>query len=159
MKIFNRPAGESTHTTLILESGERALASLRDHARAEDIRAAHFTAIGAFRDCTVAYFDWESRSYHEIEFAEQMEVLVLAGDIAWKDDEPVIHAHVVLGRRDGTTRGGHLREATVRPTLEVFLEQGGALSRRYDPESGLSLVDRQPLSEEAMEDASRPQRG
>lgn len=32
-----------------------------------------------------------------------------------------MHAHVVLGTSDGTTRGGHLLEARVRPTLEVIV--------------------------------------
>ena len=38
--------------------------------------------------------------------------------------------------------GGHLLEAHVRPTLELVLqESGGQLKRRFDPESGLALID------------------
>jgi hypothetical protein len=33
-----------------------------------------------------------------------------------------------------------LCEAIVRPTLELMLEQAGALERRFDPESGLALI-------------------
>ena len=47
---------------------------------------------------------------------------------------------VYLGHRDGSTRGGHLCEAIVRPTLELMLEQAGALERRFDPASGLALI-------------------
>jgi uncharacterized protein len=53
---------------------------------------------------------------------EQVELLSLAGDVALSDGEPVIHAHVVVGCRDTTTRGGHLIDATVRPTLELIIE-------------------------------------
>lgn len=43
------------------------------------------------------------------------------GDVALQDGKPKIHAHRVVGRRDGSTRGGHLIEAYVRPTLELML--------------------------------------
>src|SRR5205814_10698957 len=104
---------------LIYETGDEAIAGLTAFAKEHRPRSAHFTAIGAFRDVVLAYFDWPTRSYQDIPFDEQVEVLTLAGDIAWKaDGEPVVHAHVVVGRPDGTTRGGHLKTAHVRPTLE-----------------------------------------
>jgi predicted DNA-binding protein with PD1-like motif len=131
--------GGTVHA-LIFETGDEVIAGLKEFAAAAQIRAARFTAIGAFREATLAYFDWESKKYEELPVAEQTEVLVLTGDIAWKDGKPVPHVHVVLGRRDGSTRGGHLLRAIVRPTLELMLEQGGALERRFDPASGLALI-------------------
>jgi predicted DNA-binding protein with PD1-like motif len=125
---------------LIFETGDEVMSALRDFAKRENIRAARFTGIGAFSSATMAYFDWESKKYLEIPVNEQVEVLVLAGDIALKDEVPEPHVHVVLGRRDGSTRGGHLCEAQVRPTLELMLEEAGALERRFDPVSGLALI-------------------
>lgn len=125
---------------LIFETGDEVMAPLKEFARRENIRAARFTAIGAFQSATLAYFDWEKKDYIEIPVREQVEVLVLAGDIAWKDNEPVAHVHVVLGRRDGSTCGGHLCAAIVRPTLELMLTQAGALERTIDPQSGLALI-------------------
>jgi predicted DNA-binding protein with PD1-like motif len=74
---------------------------------------------------------------------EQTEVLSMIGDIALGEEgDPEIHAHIVLGRRDATTVGGHLLEATVRPTLEVVLTEAPQhLRRRSDPDSGLALID------------------
>lgn len=125
---------------LIFETGDEVMSTLKAYARRENVRAARFTAIGAFQSATLAYFDWEKKSYEEIPVREQVEVLVLAGDIAWKGDEPVAHVHVVLGRRDGSTCGGHLCEAIVRPTLELMLTEAGALERKVDPASGLALI-------------------
>jgi len=125
---------------LIFETGDEVITVLKDFAARENIRAARFTGIGAFRRATLAFFDWETKRYNELRVDEQVEVLVLAGDIAWQDDKPVPHVHVVLGLRDGSTRGGHLVRAEVRPTLELMLQQAGALERRYDPESGLALI-------------------
>jgi uncharacterized protein len=63
-------------------------------------------------------------------------------DIALKDDGPQVHAHVVLGKADGSAHGGHVLEAHVWPTLEVVLtESPKHLHRKFDPETGLALID------------------
>jgi predicted DNA-binding protein with PD1-like motif len=59
-----------------------------------------------------------------------------------QDGRPMVHAHVVLGLRDGSTRGGQLLRGVVRPTLEVVLRHSPThLRKRHDPESGLALID------------------
>jgi predicted DNA-binding protein with PD1-like motif len=68
-------------------------------------------------------------------------VLSLIGDVALKDGQPKVHAHIVVGRSDGSTRGGHLIEGHVRPTLEVILtESPEHLRKEIDQESGLALI-------------------
>lgn len=127
---------------LIYEAGDEVLTGLKAFATEHKPRSARFTAIGAFSNAVLAYFDWEKKEYQELPVTEQVEVLVLTGDIAWKGDgEPVVHAHVVVGRSDGSTRGGHLMRAHVRPTLEVVLEEYPKhLERKPDPLSGLALI-------------------
>jgi predicted DNA-binding protein with PD1-like motif len=90
---------------------------------------------------TVAWFDPQAHQFREIAVAEQVELLALSGDVAEQDGRAAVHAHVVLGTRDGTTRGGHLIAGHVRPTLELVVDEAPAhLRRRYDPESGLALI-------------------
>jgi predicted DNA-binding protein with PD1-like motif len=74
---------------------------------------------------------------------QQCEVLSAIGDIAIDDrGKPSLHAHVVLGLSDGSTRGGHLLDGLVRPTLEVTLvETPVHLRRRKRPELGIALID------------------
>ncbi|MEZ5318266.1 MAG: PPC domain-containing DNA-binding protein [Vicinamibacterales bacterium] len=133
--------GDARTIAVILETGDEIVGTLERLARSEGWRASHFTAIGALSEATLAYFDWETRDYVDIPITEQMEVLSLVGDVSVKDGVPRLHAHAVLGSRDGTTRGGHLKAGRVRPTLEVMLvETGGHLERRYDPESRLDLI-------------------
>ena len=68
-------------------------------------------------------------------------MLSLVGDIALQAGDPKVHAHIVLGRRDGSACGGHLMEARVRPTLEVVLVESPRYLRRVpDPETGLALI-------------------
>ncbi|HXR56595.1 MAG TPA: PPC domain-containing DNA-binding protein [Casimicrobiaceae bacterium] len=136
--------GERTWA-LVFATGDEVVSSLTEFARREQLGAARFTAIGAFRDATLGYFDWSSKQYEKIPLREQVEVLSLVGDVALEGDAPKIHAHVVVGKRDGSAHGGHLLEARVRPTLEVMLIESPAhLRRRFDPESGLALIEIDP---------------
>jgi len=68
-------------------------------------------------------------------------VVSLIGDVALEKDQPKIHAHVVVGKRNGITAGGHLLEGFVRPTLEIVLTESPAhLRREFDTASGLALI-------------------
>ena len=72
----------------------------------------------------------------------QCEVLSLLGDIAAGADGPQIHLHAVVGLPDGTTRGGHLLEGQVWPTLEVIIREAPAhLRKTSPPDVGLALLD------------------
>jgi hypothetical protein len=139
-KLINE-AAERTHA-LIMESGDEAISVLQDFCEQNGIGAARFTAIGAFSSAVLGYFNWDSKDYDEIPLREQVEVLTLAGDVALHEGKPKIHAHVVVGKRDGSAHGGHLLKAYVRPTLEVMLiESPRHLTRTMDAESGLPLID------------------
>lgn len=118
------------------------IGELTAFARTRQIGAAHFTAIGAFRELVLGYFDPATKRYRKIPVREQVEVLSLVGDIALDGGEPKVHAHVVVGKADATAHGGHLMEAHVWPTLELILtESPRNLRRRSDAETGLALID------------------
>lgn len=127
---------------IVFDEDEEPVAALKALAREEGMAGGHFTALGAFREATLAYFDMESKRYEDIPVAEQVEVASLVGDLALKEDgELVVHAHCVLGRRDGSTVAGHLRRARVRPTLELFLTVAeNGLRRARDEATGLDLL-------------------
>lgn len=132
--------GERTFV-LVFDTDDEVAAGLLAFARDRKIGAARFTAIGAFRRATLGYFDLARKDYRKIPIDEQVEVLTLAGDIARTDGEPRVHAHVVVGKADGTAHGGHLLEAHVRPTLEVMLIESPAhLARVHDEATGLALL-------------------
>jgi uncharacterized protein len=135
-------AGAETRV-VILKSGEEAFATLTKFATDAGITAASLTAIGAFEKATVGWFDFEKKTYKKIDIAEQCEVLSAIGDIAVGDDgKASLHVHVVLGLSDGTTRGGHLLEGRVRPTLEVVLIDTPAhLRRKKKADLGIALID------------------
>jgi predicted DNA-binding protein with PD1-like motif len=138
-KVLNEAPERSF--ALVFDTGEEPVSLLQRFAADHNVRAARFTAIGAFSEVVVGYFDWERKDYLRIPIREQVEVLALVGDVAMAKGQPKIHAHVVVGKRDATARGGHLLEARVRPTLEVVLiESPATLARQHDAESGLALI-------------------
>ena len=126
---------------LVMETGDEVVAELEAFAREHELTASRITAIGAFSRVTLGYFDWQKKAYERIEVDEQVEVLSLLGDLALQDRQAKLHAHVVLGRRDACTLGGHLLAATVRPTLEVLLTDSPSyLKREIDAATGLALI-------------------
>jgi predicted DNA-binding protein with PD1-like motif len=86
---------------------DEAMDCLRRFARKQKLGAAQLMAIGAFSPTVIAYFDWGSKKYLRHALDEQMEVASFTGDVALgPDGEPTIHAHLVLGQRDGTAMAG-----------------------------------------------------
>ena len=141
-RLVNEVGGQRTFV-IVLDSGEEAFATLIGFATEQGVGGASLTAIGAFERATVGWFDLDAKTYRKIPVHEKCEVLSAIGDVALGDDgKPSLHVHAVLGLSDGTTRGGHLLEAIVRPTLEITLvEAPGHLRRRKRPEIGAALID------------------
>jgi len=127
---------------VVCDPGDEAVSVLTQFARSERLEAAQITAIGAFESATIGWFDRAAKDYRRIPVAEQCEVLSLIGDVAEGQDGPILHVHAVLGLSDGTTRGGHLLEGRVFPTLEaVVTETPARLRKVLRPDIGIALID------------------
>ncbi len=145
-RLVHEQQGEKTFV-LIFDKGDEAIQGLHHFAEEQGITAAHFTAIGAFTDVTLGYFERGKKDYRKIPLSEQVEVLSLIGNIALKQGQPQVHAHVVVGKSDGTAHGGHLLEAHVWPTLEVVITESPThLRRQIDEETGLALIQADPMT-------------
>src|ERR1700761_256044 len=127
---------------LILDQGEEAFKAITDFANRERIDGASVTAIGAFSEAKVGWFDLAAKTYKPIGVNEQCEVLSLIGDIARGDDgKASLHLHAVLGLQDGSLRGGHFLSGTVQPTLEVTITETVAhLRRKKNADIGIALI-------------------
>lgn len=108
----------------------------------DGISFASVSGAGAVSWARLSYWDPESKAYQDRDFDEQLEVVSFQGNIALKELKPFAHLHVVLGRPDFSTVGGHLRDATVYPTLEIWLRtEDVVVERRKDESTGLDLLD------------------
>jgi predicted DNA-binding protein with PD1-like motif len=139
VKVLN----ETPERTLaaVFDPGEEAAAGLLQIAREQNLTAAGLTGIGALSHAVLGYFDLEKREYRKIEINEQVEVLSLIGNFALHGAEKKVHAHIVVGKSDGSAHGGHLLKGWVQPTLEVLIvESPGFLARKIDEATGLPLI-------------------
>lgn len=127
---------------LVFRTGQQVMKGLLAFAREHNLVAGHLTGIGAISDAVVGYFDPQTNSYERIRQNGQHEVLSVTGNLVLYNGSPFYHVHVALGLRDGSARGGHLFEMTVRPTVELVLTTyRKPMQRRIDAVTGLPLLE------------------
>jgi uncharacterized protein len=129
-------------SALVFEAGDEIASVPRQFSKHQGFGGSSFKAIGALSYAKLGCFNWQTKKYDlACILREQVELLSLIGDIALKDGEPHVHAHVVVGGSDGIAHGGHLLEARVRPTCELILTESPIhLQKKLDPESGIALI-------------------
>jgi predicted DNA-binding protein with PD1-like motif len=127
---------------LIFDTGDELASELKKFAVAEKMHGSSFKAIGALSSVKLGWFNWDAKKYQTaVALNEQVELLSMIGDIAERDGVPEVHAHVVVGKSDGTAHGGHLMEARVRPTCEVIVtESPRELRKKVDEQAGIALI-------------------
>ena len=126
---------------LVFEPEDEPVTLLTRFADEQHIVGARLSGIGGFSEVTLGYFNLHTKQYERIAVREQVEVMSLLGNIGSFEKKAKLHSHVVIGKRDGSAHGGHLLEAKVRPTLEVFVvESPIELRREVDAATGLPLL-------------------
>jgi predicted DNA-binding protein with PD1-like motif len=126
---------------LVLDTGDEMIATLQRFASEHVTTSAFFHGLGAFREATIAWWNPESLQYEDIAVNEQVEVLSIQGNLTRVTDGFKVHAHAVLGRRDGSTIGGHVKRGVVHPTLELHLATTPeVIHRKRDEATGLDLI-------------------
>ena len=105
-----------------LQTDEEVMPALEKFIREHEIEAATVTAIGAFSEAVLGYFDWGSKEYRKNPVAEQVEVVSLLGDVAVAESGPVLHVHAVLGKADGSAV--YLKEVNKLPDSSTGRAKG-----------------------------------
>jgi predicted DNA-binding protein with PD1-like motif len=133
-KLLHETNGKRTFA-VILQKGDEAMRCLQDFAVKERLAGAQISAIGAFSNAKLAFFDWQTKQYKAIPVEEQVEVASLNGDIAvGLDGKPSVHVHAVLG---ATAQPWPVtcRKATLGPPWK-----SSSRNHRRIFESGLALI-------------------
>lgn len=126
---------------LRLVKGEEITAALAALAAKENISAASVSGIGAAGRATIGVLRTSDKQYMKRELCEDMEIASLTGNISvGANGKPYLHLHVVLGGIENVY-AGHLNEAYVSATAEIFVTVFGApIGRYYDEDTGLNLM-------------------
>lgn len=126
---------------LRLDPGEPVHEALAEWARAEGIEAAAIVSgIGMVRDTEIGYL--RGTKYDTTVIPEPLELLALTGSIAVDEGRPSLHLHLIGGRPDHSTVGGHLVAAKVALIAEVTVRvfPGQTFRRLPLPGSGLKAL-------------------
>lgn len=127
---------------VVLDTGDEVAGLLKQFAQDQRLEASHFSAHWRLQRRHPRLFQYRTKRLRQARVNEPVEVLSRLGNVTLANGKPKIHAHVVVGKADGTAHGGHLLEAHVRPTLELILEESSLhLKRREEPTTGLALID------------------
>jgi predicted DNA-binding protein with PD1-like motif len=140
-RLAENANGERTYA-VIFAKGDEIMSGLTEFAAREKLVAGHFSAIGALESARFGWFDRAQKAYRNIPIDHQVELISLIGDVGLVKGAPQIHAHGAVGSPDGQVRGGHVLEAIVWPTLELFFTAYRTpLIKTHDSETSLSLFD------------------
>lgn len=125
-----------------LQRGEEVLSSIKMLCAQEQIALGTISALGAVNHVVIGAYEVEQQQYISREFDGTMEMTSLTGNITEMNGEPYLHVHATFGDLNGTVIGGHLNEAVVSATCELFIcRLDGRIGRKLDPETGLNVLD------------------
>lgn len=127
---------------LRLENGEEITKSLIEFALAKKIKGAFLFGLGAAKDLTLGWYDLAKKNYLRRFFPGEWEITNLIGNIAWLEDEPIVHLHIGISGSNFNPVGGHLFSGTVTATCEILVVTLEAkLKRSKDNTIGLNLLE------------------
>ncbi|OGI85603.1 hypothetical protein A3A05_01620 [Candidatus Nomurabacteria bacterium RIFCSPLOWO2_01_FULL_41_12] len=135
---------ESQNKSVIkIEKGEDCLEILKSLAKERD-KSFLFSIIGACSLVELSYYDLKNRKYFSKEFTEEnMEILNVNGNVAWSEDEPIVHAHGVFSNENYETFGGHVVKLVISLTGETIIDWlPEKIIKKYDEETGLKLLSK-----------------
>lgn len=126
---------------LLLSTGERMVELVTAFCKEKEITAAHFTTIGALKEVEMGFYNLETKTYKWKKAEAELEIDSIIGNVALFEGEPIVHAHATVSDAEMHAFGGHLKEAVVGASCEVFLTPlQGKLERKYDDVTGLKLL-------------------
>ena len=124
-----------------LPHGKDLITSIEDFCIELSIQMATFSIIGAVASVTFGAYDQKQQVYVTFKEESPLEIVNCIGNVSLKNGDPVVHAHIVLGDKQGKTLGGHLFSETILFAGEIDLQEliGKPLEKVYDDTTGLMV--------------------
>ena len=127
---------------LRVDRGEEIVACIKKVCEAEHITFGSIAGIGAVGHAVVGLYHVADKKFVSRTFDGELEMTSLLGNATEQDGQVYLHFHASFAKEDGTTLGGHLSEAVVSGTAEIFIQTApGTIGRKADPETGINLFD------------------
>lgn len=124
-----------------LNKGAEIISAIKDFCTSNNIKVGTVQGIGAINTATFGFFNPETKEYNEKLFEGPREITSLLGNISTKDGETYLHLHMNVSGSDYNTIGGHLINATISLTGEIFITPlNGTVDRKFCGKTGLNLL-------------------
>lgn len=125
-----------------IDRGEEISASVKEICKMEGIKLASISAIAAVDHVVVGLYSIKEKKFLPNTFDEALEMTSLNGNVTTQDGEVYLHIHANFADSKGHAFGGHLTEAVVSGTCEMFIQViDGEITRRYDKSTGLNIFN------------------
>ena len=124
-----------------LDPGDEIVSGVAEACRAENVRLGSVSGIGAVNKATVGLFKPDSKEYFSTTLNKPFEITALTGNVSTMDGELYLHLHITLADIDHNAFGGHLNEAVVSATAEIWIDAiEGEVDRAFSQDVGLNLL-------------------
>jgi predicted DNA-binding protein with PD1-like motif len=130
---------------LKFEDKDDLLEEMKKLAARENIKVGTIMLLGGMRSAGIVSGPKEAVIPPDpiwVNFTDGREVLGF-GTLFWKDDEPVIHLHGAVGRRNETVTGCVRKDSSVFLVIEAVVTEilGVDARKALDPETGLVMLE------------------
>lgn len=128
---------------IVLEKGELLRDTLNSFAKENGVKGGFISGLGGAQWAEVGFYHLDKKQYSWTKINEALEIVSLAGNLAWKDGEPIWHLHGTFTDKNMKAVGGHIKDLQIAGTLELFLHViiSGGLERKHSDDIGLDLLD------------------
>jgi predicted DNA-binding protein with PD1-like motif len=89
-----------------LSEDEDLLEAITLRAKQAGVITGFFILIGALKRATLGFY--RKREYRPIEIPDPVEIVSCTGNISIKQEEPIVHAHILISDEKGKVLAGHL---------------------------------------------------
>lgn len=125
-----------------LEKGEKIIEGIIDFCNKNKIKNALFFGLGAISRAELMHYVVDTKKYSSKVIEEPLEIANMTGNVMIMDSKPILHTHITVSNKDMKPYAGHLKEAAVAATCEIFLVKlDSEINRKYSEEIGLNLLD------------------
>lgn len=123
-----------------MDRGEEILETLKEVALKENIKLASISALGACDHFVAGVYNVSEQKYYKNEFNGAYEITSLVGNISTMNGEYYAHLHITCADDKARCVGGHLNEARISATCEMFINVIDAcVDRKKDEVTGLNI--------------------
>ncbi|MDH7475957.1 MAG: DNA-binding protein [Microgenomates group bacterium] len=122
-----------------IRRGNKIIKELKSFCLKEKVTGGFFYGLGAVDQAELAHYDVSTKKYSSKKFSLPLEMTNITGSVGVGDKELIVHAHATFADKKMRAVAGHLIEARVSGTAEIFFTKTARLTKIYDQKTGLKL--------------------